>query len=133
MANTYVAKRLDRVLCCAQTRLKWQEAVVTHLPFMASDHAPIYVQLCPEAKGNPHRRPFRFEAAWLSHEGFQELLLNSWNGELTTPEALIGLREKLQKWNREVFGDIQKRKDMLLREIKEIQDQLDVQQSDWAL
>ena len=38
-----VAKRLDRVLCCAQARLTWQEAVVTHLPFLASDHAPLYV------------------------------------------------------------------------------------------
>ncbi|CAA7045922.1 unnamed protein product [Microthlaspi erraticum] len=28
-----VKKRLDRVLCCTQARLKWQEATVTHLPF----------------------------------------------------------------------------------------------------
>lgn len=33
--RTFVAKRLDRVLCCAQARLKWQEARVTHLPFLA--------------------------------------------------------------------------------------------------
>lgn len=50
-ASTFVAKRLDRVLCCAQSRLKWQEARVSHLPFLASDHAPLYLQLTPEVQG----------------------------------------------------------------------------------
>lgn len=72
-----VAKRLDRALCSAQTRVRWQEAVVTHLPFLASDHRPLYVQLEPEQRSNPRRRPFIFEAAWLKHEGFKELLLAS--------------------------------------------------------
>lgn len=49
--STFVAKRLDRVLCCAQARLKWQEARVSHLPFLASNHAPLYLQLTPEVKG----------------------------------------------------------------------------------
>lgn len=31
--STFVAKRLDRVFCCAQSRLKWQEASIMHLPF----------------------------------------------------------------------------------------------------
>lgn len=31
--DSFVAKRLDRVLCCAHARLKWQEATVTHLFF----------------------------------------------------------------------------------------------------
>lgn len=65
--NTFVAKRLDRVLCCAHARLKWQEANVTHLPFLASDHSPLYVQLSPGLRGNEKRRPFRLEAAWLQH------------------------------------------------------------------
>ncbi|KAG2277304.1 hypothetical protein Bca52824_059859 [Brassica carinata] len=33
--RNFVAKRLDRVLCSAQTRVRWQEAVVSHLPFLA--------------------------------------------------------------------------------------------------
>lgn len=71
--STFVAKRLDRVLCCPHARLKWQEAVVTHLPFLSSDHSPLLVQLCPEKKGDPRRRPFRFEAMWLKLEGFKQL------------------------------------------------------------
>ena len=131
--STYVAKRLDRVLCCPHARLKWQEATVSHLPILASDHAPLYLHLCPETNGNPSRRPFRFEAAWLHHESFKELLLHSWNSEVSTAEALDGLRVRLKKWNREVFGDVNKKKERLTEEIKIIQDLLDIGQSDELL
>lgn len=121
----FVAKRLDRILCCAHTRLKWQEATVTHLPFLASDHAPLYLQLNPEMEGNPVRRPFQFEAAWLQHVGFKELLKNSWKNDIRTPEAMDGLRRALRKWNKEVFGEVQKRKEKLATEIKADQELLD--------
>lgn len=131
--STYVAKRLDRVLCNAHSRLKWQEALVTHLPFLSSDHTPLHVQLSPSPQCNPSRRPFRFEAAWLQHEGFQAMLQDSWNSQLTTPQALAGLREQLKRWNREVFGHVQKRKEKLMEEIKKVQDLLDSTQTDALL
>ena len=120
-----VAKRLDRVLCCAQARLTWEEAVVTHLPFLASDHAPLYVQLEPENRGNLKRRPFRFEAAWLSHPGFKDLLVSSWSRDLTTPKALTQLERTLRMWNKEVFGEIQVRKEQLMSDINMVQGLLD--------
>ncbi|KAG7588491.1 Endonuclease/exonuclease/phosphatase superfamily [Arabidopsis suecica] len=76
--NTFVAKRLDRILRCAHVRLKWQEAVVSRLPLLASDHVPLYIQLCLEKDMDPRRRPFRFKAVWLKHKGFKELLKASW-------------------------------------------------------
>ncbi|KAG7591715.1 Zinc finger CCHC-type [Arabidopsis thaliana x Arabidopsis arenosa] len=128
--NTFVAKRLDRVFCCPHTRLKWQEALVTHLPFLSSDHAPLYVQLCPDVRRNPGKRPFRFEAAWLSHGGFKGLLDNSWKRDLSTPQALYGLQIILKKWNKEVFGDIQQKKDKLVGEIKAVQNLIELNQTD---
>ncbi|CAL9240148.1 unnamed protein product, partial [Arabidopsis halleri] len=124
--STCVAKRLDRVLCCAHARLRWQEAIMSHLPFLSSDHAPLYLQLCPPQSVDASRRPFRFEAAWLSHEGFKELLATSWDARLSTPEALAGLKWKLKKWNKQVFGDIHTRKEKLVEEIKVVHDLLDV-------
>jgi len=47
LEDNFIAKRLDRILCCPQARLRWQEATVTHLPVVASDHAPLYLQLSP--------------------------------------------------------------------------------------
>lgn len=113
--------------------MKWQEALVSHLPFFSSDHAPVYLQLSPVVKGDPRRRPFRFEAAWLSHPSFKYLMLCSWNGEISTPEALRDLRLKLKKWNRDVFGDIQKRKDALMKKIKITQELLDTHPTDALL
>ncbi|XP_013739955.2 uncharacterized protein LOC106442870 [Brassica napus] len=114
----------------ALARVRWQEAVVSHLPFLASDHTPLYVQLEPVRKANPRRRPFRFEAAWLKHDWFKELLVSSWNGEMSTPEALVSLKEKLKKWNKEIFGDVSMRKEKLLGEIKEIQEELESNPND---
>ncbi|XP_010424030.1 PREDICTED: uncharacterized protein LOC104709061 [Camelina sativa] len=131
--GNFVAKRLDRVLCCPQLRLRWQDACVTHLPFLASDHTPLYVRLGPEVHREPRRRPFRFEAAWLKHHSFKELLAASWDGQLKTPEALALLQHKLKRWNKDIFGDIQQKKEALLREIKEIQNELELYQTDALL
>ncbi|KAL8143120.1 hypothetical protein V2J09_016152 [Rumex salicifolius] len=79
-----IAKRLDRVLCCAQGRLRWQEAPS---PMLHS-----FPPTTPHCIFNS-RRPFRFEAAWLSHEDFKALLAASWNPNLSTLEALNQLRE----------------------------------------
>lgn len=128
--STFVAKRLDRVLCCAQARLKWQEAMVSHLPFLSSDHAPLYVQLNPVLDSNPRRRPFRFEAMWLKHESFQDMLKASWDSRLSTPEALNRLRGKLRKWNRDVFGNVNTKKAELLQEINAVQGLIDAAQTD---
>lgn len=126
----FVAKRLDRILCCAHTRLNWQEATVTHLPFVSSDHSAMHLQLVPEMKGNASRRPFRFEAAWLSHSSFKELLSASWDANIDTRQALGKLEGILRKWNKEVFGDVQRRKDKLVEEIKKVQDCLERHQTD---
>lgn len=107
--------------------------MLSHLPFLASDHAPLYLQLTPEFKGNTCRRPFRFEAAWLQHNEFQDMLTASWDRNIDTREALKRLEMKLRKWNKEVFGNVQRKKDTLLLEIKEIQDRLEQDHSDEIL
>ncbi|CAA7053603.1 unnamed protein product [Microthlaspi erraticum] len=129
----FVAKRLDRIFCCAHARLQWQDAVVTHLPFLSSDHAPLYLQLSPVLSGDPRRRPFRFEAAWLKHASFQDLVRTSWKGDLNTNVALCELRRVLVRWNKKVFGEVSKRKEAILKEIKEVQEILDSGPSDALL
>ncbi|KAL8167793.1 hypothetical protein V2J09_009292 [Rumex salicifolius] len=105
-----VAKRLDCFFCCTHGRMKWQEAGVAHLPFLSSDHAPLYLQLEQLRSCNPSRRPFHFEAVWLSHPQFQDLLTSSWSNMQDTPVALSALKISLLRWNREVYGNIHTRK-----------------------
>ncbi|KAL8153540.1 hypothetical protein V2J09_011300 [Rumex salicifolius] len=57
-------------------------------------------------QGNLARRPFQFEAAWLHHPSFRELLAETWNPDVSTPTALGVLRSCLWTWNREVFGNM---------------------------
>lgn len=121
---------MDRVLCCAQTRLKWQDARVTHLPFLSSDHSPLYIQLAPEVCQNARRRSFRFEAAWLEHPQFKELINTLWDRNISTREALKRLQGVLKHWNKEVFGDIQVKKEKLVQKLTGIQNRLDQYQTD---
>lgn len=51
---------LDRALNDCYWRIQFPEAFVEHLCRLHLDHNPIF--LCD--------RPFRFEAAWTSHEGY---------------------------------------------------------------
>lgn len=61
----------------------------------------------------------------MQHAGIKELLETSWNRELDTKAALHKLQDVLKKWNKEVFGDIQSRKDKMMKDIKVLQEEID--------
>ena len=63
--------------------------------------------------------------AWLQHSEFQELIGASWNRDIDTREALTRLEVTLRKWNKEVFENVQRRKEELVMEIKEIQEKIE--------
>lgn len=72
-----VFKKLDRVLCNVEWRLKYHEGFTKVLPRVQSDHHPLLVVM----EGLPNNggiRPFRFEAAWLSHMDFHNFLKANW-------------------------------------------------------
>ncbi|KAL8152543.1 hypothetical protein V2J09_010303 [Rumex salicifolius] len=87
----------------------------------------------PKNGGNPARRPFRFEAAWLAHPSFKEILSTSWDPNISTPAALNVLKNKLKKWNKEVFGNIFARKERLISEIMDIRSLQEVAVTDALL
>lgn len=116
--ETRVAKRLDRAFTYQRGRTKWTNAMVTHLPSLASDHNPLLLALNPPQRVKPSRRPFRFEAAWFSHPDFKRLIDEKWNQEAEAPRALEELREASKRWNIDTFGNIFSRKKMLFKRIK---------------
>ncbi|XP_010423930.1 PREDICTED: uncharacterized protein LOC104708970 [Camelina sativa] len=89
--------------------------------------------MSPKRRSDPRRHPFLFGAACLTHSRFKEMLVNSWDESKTTLEALQGLERTLWKWNREVFGDVQRKKKVLMRELTEVQLELDIVQTDVCL
>lgn len=54
------------------------DAQVRHLPRTTSYHNPIKISVHSCLSTNPLNRPFRFEAMWLKHETFDDLIAQVW-------------------------------------------------------
>ncbi|CAJ2652742.1 unnamed protein product [Trifolium pratense] len=115
-----VFKKLDRILCNVDWRLKYPEGFAKVLPRVQSDHHPIIVLLQGENNTNKNR-PFRFEAAWTSHADFNNFLHSKWEKDKDIVQSLHELMTHLKKWNKETFGNIFKRKGELLSRLNGIQ------------
>jgi len=71
---TRKSARLDRALCNHQWRLWFEEASIRHLLQNNSDHCPLLISLYSNVPIQRAHRPFRFHAAWLTNENFEEYL-----------------------------------------------------------
>ncbi|XP_020238991.1 uncharacterized protein LOC109818021 [Cajanus cajan] len=74
-----VFERLDRSLASYEWRIMFPDAFLTHLNPLKSDHAPILLKLLATGHRRRGSKPFRFEAAWLTHESFPAFLQQEWN------------------------------------------------------
>ncbi|KAH9666802.1 putative ribonuclease H protein [Citrus sinensis] len=66
-------------------------------------------------------RPFRFLAAWLTHEHFNNFVKRMWNPQSHYSAAASHFVQEVQVWNRDVFGNIFQRKRRLMARINGIQ------------
>lgn len=95
----------------------WEEGYLGSLPSML---------LCPVKIWGP--KPFRFLNYWLEHEGFIEEVKSAWNENQISGRAayvvkkkLKRLKERLQKWNKEVYGIVDLKIDKLITEINQLE------------
>ncbi|KAL2929467.1 Epithelial membrane protein 2 [Bienertia sinuspersici] len=79
--ETRRSARLDRVLCNTEWASHFSNASVKHLPAIQSDHCPPLISLNGFSPLRAINKPFRFQAAWMTHEKFQGFVENSWNNE----------------------------------------------------
>lgn len=106
----HMAKRLDRGIANLDWRLVFPEAFVEVLCILHSNHNPLLLRVggLPQVRGS---RPFRFEAAWITHQDYQSIVHGAWRENTGSPvESLANVREKSIIFNKEVFGDIFRRK-----------------------
>lgn len=77
--DTFKAARLDRFLCNDEWRIQFENSTVRHVPKCNSDHCPIIVSSGGFAHIPSSIKPFRFQAAWLSHAKFDEFVTSNWD------------------------------------------------------
>ncbi|XP_057425985.1 uncharacterized protein LOC130719379 [Lotus japonicus] len=114
-----VKERIDWSLGNAHWLASFPEASVLHLPKLKSDHKPMLLQLC-KPQEDMTIRPFRFLAAWLTHEDFPRLVESSWNNHEAWTPASDKLREEVTSWNKHVFGEIGRKKRQLVKSLEGI-------------
>ncbi|XP_020203003.1 uncharacterized protein LOC109788639 [Cajanus cajan] len=115
-----VFERLDRSLASFDWRILFPEASLTHLNPLKSDHAPILVKFSSGCYVRSGRRPFRFEAAWLTHDSFSAFLKKQWNTHYNWSLRIDHTKGALKEWNKATFGNIFHAKHRLLRRLNGI-------------
>lgn len=119
--ETRRSARLDRTLCNGNWGLRYSASKVKHLPSIASDHCPLLISPNGFAPLQKVNRPFRFQAAWMTHEKFQEFIHSKWNQSTPLTTSLMSLSVDLQNWSKEVFHNIFREKRHLMARLAGIQ------------
>jgi exonuclease III len=94
-----------------------------------SDHCPIWLVSSPVNWGP---KPFRVINGWMEHPELYSFVENAWKGfsvhgkkAFVLKEKFKLLRECLRKWNREVFGILDLNIDKTVKELNDIESNLD--------
>ncbi|CAL8157860.1 unnamed protein product [Prunus armeniaca] len=118
--NNKVFERLDHAICNMKWRHLFPEGHVRHLPRTTSDHNLIKVSL--QSNFCASFRPFRFEAMWLKHEHFNDLIVAVWGSSSgSAVDKTLNLIKHLKNWNSTIFSHLRQKKAILLARLDEIQ------------
>lgn len=115
-------RKLDRALWNIEAQVAFPEAKIMVLSRLCSDHNPI--MFLDEAGNPPDRnlRPVRFEAAWLPRGDYRTIWKEAANKpETNMVEIINNVTCNSITWNKNVFGNIFKRKRRLEARILGIQ------------
>ena len=106
-------------------RRNFPEAFVETLHRVYSDHHPILLS-CEGVNNLVGPRPFRFEASWAMHGDYEEVVWSAWSmGGAHVWDKLIKVRDDSIIFNKQVFGNIFRRKRSLENRLRGVQEKLE--------
>lgn len=102
------AREYHRALCNLEWKDRFSNVLVRHLLIVKSDHTLVLIQL-EGVENVPRHKDFKFQAAWLTHPGFKEVVSGAWDKNMNFADNVSKMASTLRMWNRNVFGNIYKR------------------------
>lgn len=115
-----VQERLDRALYSANWRSLFPDGTVQNLPRTYSDHSPLLIHVYGNTPHMGINRPFRLEAAWLLDESFAAVVNNNRRGS-NFSDKIKTFSNAAMNWNKNVFGNIFRKKRWILGRIEGVQ------------
>lgn len=125
--------RLDRGL----VNLGWQNmfpsTVLTHLPRLQSDYAPLLVECVDDPQNRVKslkKKLFRFEKMWMKKDSCRTIVEKEWgnrNNLLSFADWIQRCSEHLSHWDRTVVGNLEKRIKIIRANIEALQCQHQVE------
>lgn len=109
--------RLDQMLANDQWATTFANASVAHLPLFKFDHRPLLLCLDTSVGTPKPNKPFRFIAAWVLHEQFDEFVKKAWFQDIPWHQNISQFTHACSMWNKEVFKHTERRKKHLLRRL----------------
>ncbi|XP_072065876.1 uncharacterized protein [Arachis hypogaea] len=118
----HVAKKLDRAVINQEWRLLFPEAYNEVLACLHSDHCPLLIRCKKEGTAKKGNRPFRFQAAWLTHPLFRDVVHTAWSKEAPDViKSLLEVQKDALNFNKAIFGNVFVKKRELERQLNDIQ------------
>lgn len=100
-------------------------AYVENMCCLHSDHCPLLIR-CKAPVADRNDRPFRIQAAWTLHQDFHALVQAAWsNGNHVVLNSLDTVRDDALEFNRNIVGNIFRRKRTIEARLRGIQKTLE--------
>jgi exonuclease III len=117
--------RLDRVLVSQNWLGEWGNVSLWGQKRDVSDHCPILIKYDGYDWGP---KPFRFNNHWLKNNAFSKIVEDAWDSckvkgrmGFVLKEKFKFVKEALKKWNKEVYGSVDKKIEDLTKDIETLE------------
>jgi len=123
-------KRLDKAVCNHLWLDSYQSLAVSTLIKQNSDHFPLLIDF--KTTNTTFASQFRFMKMWSLHPDCKKLIEDFWNIQVTgSPMFVLShklkvLKERLKRWNRDIFVNVYVLVKETEEKLKSLQDNIDV-------